>query len=169
MNDSLKPWQQNLKAAQARWQALAPRERQMLTVAGWLALLTLLVMVGVRPALRTLAAMPEQQREVQRVLDDMNRQADEVRVLRQQPPLSAEQSEAALRAATDRLGEAARLTVQTDRVVVNLSKVEGRLLAQWLTEVRASARARVLEANLAQSETARFTGNVVLALSSGGR
>ena len=47
--------------------------------------LTLLVLVGVRPAWRTLAQTPVQMREVDAQLDQMRRLADEAAALRQRP------------------------------------------------------------------------------------
>lgn len=148
----------------SRWQAMAPRERQMVTVAAWALGLALLVLVGVRPAVRTLKEAPVQISEVNATLDDMKRQADEVRVLRQLPAVPPAQAQAALQSATDRLGPAATLRVQADRVVVTFNKVPGNQLAEWLIEVRAGARARPLEANLAESEPGAYTGTLTLAL-----
>ena len=56
--------QDALAQVRARWAALAPRERQMITVMGWLLGLTLLFLIGVRPAWKTLQQAPAQLREV---------------------------------------------------------------------------------------------------------
>lgn len=150
---------------QAKWQAMAPRERQLVTVMAWLLGLVLLVMVGVRPALKTLKDTPAQLREVNATLDDMRRQADEVKALRQMPPVPPAQAEAMLRSATERLGEGARLMMQADRAVVTLNKVSGARVAEWLTEVRSGARARPLEGNFVQTEPGIYSGTITLALS----
>jgi general secretion pathway protein M len=148
----------------ARWLAMAPRERQMVTVMAWLAGLTLLFLVGVRPALKTLQQAPDQLRQVDAVLEDMRRQAAEAKTLRQMPVVPPSQAEAALRSATERLGEAARLRMQPDRAVVTLNKVAGADLVQWLGEVRTSARARPIEANFAQVEPGVYSGTVAVVL-----
>lgn len=148
----------------ARWQTLAPRERRLVTAAAWLLGLTLVFMLGVRPAWKTLQQAPGQMREVDALLDDMNRQAAEVKLLRQLPPVPPAQAEASLRSATERLGAGASLRMQPDRVLVTLSKVPGPALAEWLREVRASARARAIEANVAQSEPGLYSGSVTLVL-----
>jgi len=147
-----------------RWLALAPRERQLVTVMGWLTVLTLVIMVGIRPAWRSLQQTPVQLKEVDGVLDDMRRQADESRQLRQLPKVPAAQAEAALYSATQRLGSGATLRVQADRATVTLVKVRGPLLAEWLQEVRASARARAQEANLIQVVPGAYSGSITLGL-----
>lgn len=148
----------------SRWQAMAPRERQMVTLAAWALGLTLLVLVGIRPAVRTLQQAPIQLNEVNATLDDMRRQAEEVRLLKQLPPVPPAQAQAALQSATERLGPAATLRVQQDRVIVTFNKVPGGQLAEWLSEVRSAARARPVEANLAESEVGAYSGSVTLSM-----
>jgi general secretion pathway protein M len=148
----------------SKWQAMGLRERQMITLAAWLLGLTLLVLLGVRPAVRTLQQAPVQLSEVNATLDDMRRQAEEVKALRQLPAVPPAQAQAALQTATERLGPSAVLSVQADRVVVKLIKVPGGQLAEWLNEVRSSARARPLEANIAETEPGAYSGSITLAL-----
>ena len=152
-------------AWRAKWSALAPRERRMAAVAGWLLLLAVVVLVAIRPAWRTLSTTPAQLKEVDAQLGQMRRLADEVQVLRQRPPVPPMQAEAALRSASDQLGSNATLTVQGDRATLTLRDVPGDLLALWLDEVRTAARARPLEANLQQSQAGRYNGSIVLSLS----
>jgi general secretion pathway protein M len=152
-------------AWRAKWSALAPRERRMATIAGWLLLLAVVVLVGIRPAWRTLAATPAQLKEVDAQLDQMRRLADEVQLLRQRPPVPPAQAEAALRSASDRLGQAAKLAVQGDRATLTVRDVPGESLASWLDEVRTAARARPLEANLQQAQAGHYSGSIVLSLS----
>lgn len=153
---------------QSTWSAMAPRERQLLSVAAALAMLTLVVMVGVRPAVKSLAQTPAQLRELDAQLDQMRREAEEARVLKQRPPVPPVQAEAALKAATERLGDGARLMTQGDRATVNLTGVSGKALASWLDEVRSGARARPVEAALQQSAVGVYNGTITLALSGQG-
>lgn len=151
---------------------MAPRERQITLVAAWLAGLTLLIMVGVRPAWRTLSDAPAQLRDLDGQLDQMRRLADETQMLKQRPPVPPAQSEAALKSATDRLGAGAKLVIQGDRATLTLNKVSGDALASWLDEARGAARAKPTEAGLMQVEPGVYSGNIVLALgpgSGGGR
>lgn len=149
---------------QARWQAMAPRERQLVTLMLWALVITLVVLVGVRPAWRTLKDTPAQLREVNAQLDTMRSLADETRRLRQQPPVSPAQAEAALRSATTRLGDAATINLQGDRATVTFNKVSGSRLAEWLQESRVSARVRPLEASLIQVSPGSYSGTVTVAL-----
>lgn len=147
-----------------RWAAMAPRERRMVTVMAWLLGITLLFLLGVRPAWKTLQQAPVQLREVNAVLEDMQRQATEVKTLRQMPVVPPAQAEAALRSATERLGDGAKIRMQPDRAVVTLTKVAGADLAQWLADVRANARARPVEANFAQVEPGVYSGTISVVL-----
>jgi general secretion pathway protein M len=149
---------------QSRWMAMAPRERRLLTAAAWLAALTLLVLMGIRPAWRALAQTPAQMIEVDAQLDQMRRLADETAALRQRPSVPPAQAEAALKAATDRLGDGARLMMQPDRVNLTLNNVPGDALVSWLEEARVGARARPLEASLQQGQPGHYSGTLVLAL-----
>jgi general secretion pathway protein M len=159
---------QALKQAwQAKWSTMAPRERQIAVAAAWLAGLTLVIMVGVRPAWRTLSDAPTQLRDLDSQLDQMRRLADETQALKLRPPVPPAQSEAALKSATDRLGGGARLAIQGDRATLTLNKVSGDALASWLDEARGAARAKPTEAGLMQVEPGVYSGNIVLALGPG--
>ena len=83
-----------------KWAAMPARERQLMTAAAWLAGLVLLVMLGIRPALKTLQETPKQLLEVNAQLEQMRSQAQEAQFLRQRPPVPRVQAEAALKAAT---------------------------------------------------------------------
>lgn len=155
------------KQWQTRWAAMAPRERQMATIAAWLLAAVVLVLVGIRPAWKTLSQAPAQLRELDGQLDQMRRLAEESQALRQRPPVPPAQAEAALRSATERLGAGAKLTVQGDRVTLTLTKVPGDALATWLDEARGAARARPMEAGLMQVEPGVYSGNIILAMGPG--
>ena len=165
MSEQTDSFKAQLAPLLAKWTALAPRERQMLTAMFWAVGLVILFMVAVRPAWRTLKQTPVQLKEVNTVLDDMRRQAEEVKAMRALPPVPPAQAQAPLQSATDRLGEGARLRIQTDRAVVTLTKVSGAQLAQWLGEVRSSARVRPVEASLTQVSTGVYSGTLTVTLS----
>lgn len=133
------------------WQRLAPRERLGVQLAGAAVALLLVWMVAVQPALDSLASLPPRQAELDRQWQQMLALASEARELRSQPPLPPAQAEAALRAATERLGTSARLSAQGERMVVQLNEVAPATLVAWLGEVRSAARARVAEAQLRRS------------------
>jgi general secretion pathway protein M len=82
--------------------------------------------------------------------------------LRTASPLSAAQSLLALKTASDRLGDKARLSVQGERAVLTLNGVGREALRNWLAEVRSGARARPIEAQLSRGPQG-FTGTLTLA------
>lgn len=149
-----------------RWQALGERERRGLSIAAWVLGLFLLWAVGLAPAWRTVRDAPAQLDRLEAQLQQMQRQAGEARELRALPALNAAQSAAALRAATEELGAAARLQVIGDRATLTLTGIDGAQLRDWLAEARSAARARPVEANLTRGPQG-FTGSIVVALPSG--
>lgn len=148
-----------------RWQALAPRERQMVQLVAWLLAIILLFMLGIRPAWRTLQSTPAQMAQADAVVADMRSQADDVRRLRQLPTVPSGQAEAALTTATQALGDTAKLRLQGDQAVVTLTQAPGPELSTWLQEVRTSARARPTQANLIQVTPGFYSGAITLTLS----
>ena len=62
------------------------------------------------------------------------------------------------------MGDKARLSLQGERAVLQVSQVSGEQLATWLAEVRISARVRAVEAQLTRTPQGDYTGTVVLAL-----
>jgi general secretion pathway protein M len=119
--------------------------------------------VAVSPAWNVLRSAPAQRAALESQLGQMRGLAAEARELRALPPVAPEQAQAALKAATTRLGAAAKMTVAADRVTVTLSGVDAVAFTEWLGEVRSAARARVVEAQLNRSAQA-YSGNVVLSL-----
>jgi general secretion pathway protein M len=146
-----------------RWRALAPRERQGLGLALAALALLLLWLVAIAPALKTLRTVPAQRAVLDPQYAAMQAQAQEARELRALPPLAPEQADAALRAATTRLGAGARLTLTGERATVVLAGVDAAALTAWLAEVRSGARARVVELQVNRSGST-YSGNVVLTL-----
>lgn len=148
---------------QAWWAGLAVRERRLLQVAALLLGLALLWWLAIQPAWRTLARAPAEHERLDTQLQQMQREAAEVQQMRALPPLQPEQAAIALRAATDRLGDKARLILQGERATVTFTGVGVSALRDWLGEARSAARARTVEANLTRGP-AGFSGSVILAL-----
>lgn len=145
------------------WRALSARDRRLLRVALAVALVGLLWLVAVQPALQTLRSAPAALDTAEAQLQAMQRLATEAGELRATPPVNAEQAGAALQAATARLGEQARLSLQGDRAVLTLNGVATGQLRDWLAEARSGARARPVEANLMRGAQG-FSGTLVLAI-----
>jgi general secretion pathway protein M len=93
----------------------------------------------------------------------MQRLAAESAELRATPPVNPEQAQAALKAATERLGDKAKISLQGDRAVLTLNGAGTEALRGWLAEARSGARARPLEANLMRSGSG-YSGTLVVAV-----
>lgn len=152
--------------ASQQWQALAPRERLGLQWAAAALALLALIGLGIQPAWRTLSQGPAQFARLEGQLQQMQQWAAEAQALRQLPAVPAAQAQQALQAATDFLGAGARLDVQGERARVSVSELSGEALSRWLAEVRSSARARPIEAQL-QRGPRGYSGHIVLALGGG--
>lgn len=154
-------------ALRVRWSGLSRRDRGLallgLAVLGAFVLWT----VGLQPAWRTLRDAPAQREQLDLQLQEMRALAAEAQLLRSAPTLNPEQSAAALRSASERLGNKARLSLQGERAVLTLSGVSSQQLREWLAEARAGARARPVEAQLSRGAQG-FTGSIVLSLGAGG-
>ena len=98
-------------------------------------------------------------------LQQMQTLAAESRSLKSAPPVSPTQAGAALKAATARLGDQARVVVQGERATITLSGVNGEMLRSLLAQLRSTARARVVEAQFVRGGRG-YDGTVVLSLGS---
>jgi len=149
--------------ARAFWRSRAARERQALAI-GLVALVAVLVwLVFVQPAWHAVSQAPAQLDQLDRQLQQLQAMSDEVKALRSVSPVSAPQAAAALRAATARLGEQARLSLQGDRASVTFTAVDTEDLRDWLNEVRSAARARPIEASLSRVADG-YSGTIVVIL-----
>jgi general secretion pathway protein M len=145
------------------WAARSARDRRLLGLAGAVLGLFMIWTLAVQPAWRTLSLAPAQRESLDAQWQAMQRQALEAKELRGAPPVSMEQSSAALRAATERLGDKGRLSLQGERAVLTLQGVSTSQLRDWLAEARSGARARPVEARLSRAEQG-YSGTVVVAL-----
>jgi general secretion pathway protein M len=96
-------------------------------------------------------------------LQTMQRLAAEAKELRAAPAVSTTQSGAALKAASDRLGEQGRLVLQGERAVLTLNGASTEQLRGWLAEARSGARARPVEATLTRGPNG-YSGTIVVAI-----
>ena len=164
MNDELKP--SAFAPVQAWWQGLAERERRLALLAAAVVVLGLVWLLAVQPAWRTITRAPAELDTLDAQLQTMQRLAAEAQQLRSAPPVAPDQAAAALRAATDRLGDKGKLALQGDRAVLTLSGAGTGALRDWLAEARAGARARPLEANLTRAAQG-YSGTLVVAIGGG--
>ena len=159
----MKAVRQALAPAGQWWAALSARDRRLLGLAGTVLGLFITWSLAVQPAWRTLSIAPAQREALDSQWQAMQRLAVEAKDLRAAPPVSIEQSSAALRAATERLGEKGRLALQGERAVLTLQGVSTSQLRDWLAEARSGARARPVEARLTRAAQG-YNGTVVVAL-----
>ena len=155
-----------LAPLQERWRALSPRDRTMALIGATVLAAYALWAIGLQPALRTLKQAPAQIAVVDAELQSMQRMAAEAAELKAQPPLPPDQAAAALKAASDRLGDRARLALQGERAVLTFNGLGGEALRGWLGEVRAGARARPVEAQF-NRDAQGFAGSITVALGAG--
>jgi general secretion pathway protein M len=155
--------QQRFAPLGAWWRALTARDRGMVLLAAVVVGLFLLWTLAIRPAWTALTQTPTQIDALDSQLQSMQRMAAEARVLRAAPSITVEQSTAALRAASARLGDQAKLTMQGDRAVLTVKGVDSDALRNWLAEVRTGARARPVDAQLARTSQG-FNGSVTVTL-----
>ena len=168
MNDDVtaSPIRSQFAPATAWWRGLAERERRLALLAAVLIVLGLVWALAVQPAWRTIARAPAELDTLDAQLQTMQRLATEVQQFRSTPPVTPEQAAAALRSATERLGDKGKLALQGERAVLTLAGVGTGALRDWLAEARAGARARPLEANLTRGAQG-YSGTLVLAIGGG--
>lgn len=150
-------------APRAWWLSLAQRERTALIIVAWVLALLLIWLLAVQPAWRTLTRAPAELDAMDTQLQVMQGQAAEAQTLRGAAPVTPDQARAALAAATVRLGDKAKLSVQGERATLTLNGLSSAALRDWLAEARAGARARPIEASLTRAASG-FNGTLVLAL-----
>ena len=138
----------------------------MLAVAACVLGVFVLWTLALQPAWRTLRDAPAERDTLERQLQQMRALAAEAQQLRDAPALSPQQASDALRAASEQLGSAARLSLQGDRAVLTLQGATATQLRQWLAEARSAARARPLEVQLTRGAQG-FSGSIVVLLGGG--
>jgi general secretion pathway protein M len=146
-----------------RWSALAVRERRYVGIAALLVGVALLWMFAIQPAWRVTSEAPAKLDQLDLQLQHMQRLQSESAVLRAAPPVAPSQAATALKSATERLGDGAKLAMQGDRATLTLTAVSADALRAWLQEARSTARARPVEMKLVRNPRG-FTGSLVVSL-----
>jgi general secretion pathway protein M len=146
-----------------RWSALALRERRYVSIAAVLVGAALLWMFAIQPAWRVTSEAPAKLDQLDLQLQQMQRLQSESAVLRAAAPVGPSQAAMALKAATERLGDGAKLNMQGDRATLTLTAVSADALRAWLQEARSTARARPVEMQLVRNPRG-FSGTLVVSL-----
>jgi general secretion pathway protein M len=154
-----------LEMLRARWEGLAPREQLMVAAALALVVLALVWWILLGPAIGTLRSAEAQHRSLDTQLQQMQRLQAQARAMQSQPRQNPEEAMRQLEAAIrQQLGVSARYSVAGDRVTVTLINTPPAALAQWLSQVRSTARANPAEARLTRNASGGWDGSLVLAL-----
>lgn len=152
------------EAIRKGWAAQSRRDQRLLILVAAMLALFLLWSLAIAPAWRTLAATPALRDAQDAQWQQMQALASQAQALRGAAPVGTEQAQAALTAATERLGGVGKLSLQGQRALLNLSGVSGDQLRNWLAEARAGAHARVVNATLTQTSPGRYDGSLTVAL-----
>jgi general secretion pathway protein M len=149
--------------ARTWWRSRSKRERQAIALVVTLVVLFIVWTLLVQPAWQIARSAPAELDALDTQLQQMQRIANESRGLRNTAPVGAAQAGIALKAASDRLGDKARLNLQGDRAILTLTGVQPEALRAWLIEARAGARARPVEAQLQRGANG-YTGTVTVSI-----
>lgn len=151
----------------ARWAKLSPREQRLLSWLGVLLGLLLCWQIAIAPALDTLRKGDAQRAQLTQQLAHMQALQAQVQALQQRPLLSREEALRSLQSLSQPLGKQLELTVQGERVSVQLKAVPASTLAQWLNQARTQAQALPLEAHWVRQQSGTlWDGTAVLRLPS---
>ena len=121
---------------QARWAALAVRERRALLLAGAVVAAALGWSVLLGPALATLRGVPAQSQVLDTEIEHMQGLQARAQALQAQPALTAAVLEKLLQARAAVLGKDATLQLHGDQATLTLLRVPAQNLSQWLADAR---------------------------------
>ena len=137
---------------QDHWRSLNPREQILIRRAALLIGLALLWWTLLAPPLRTLRQAESQQRIVELQDEQMLKLQDQAKSLQAQPKINRDDALRALEASLkQRLGASAQLNIVGDRATITLRNTPADELAQWLAQVRLTARLVPNEVRLVKS------------------
>ena len=136
---------------QARWQGLSARERLLVSVLVGLFGVWLFVSIAISPALRTLNASESQRAEVAQQVVQMRALQQRAQELQKTKPLSRDESLRSLQSITPTGNPALQMTIQGDRVLVQLKNLSASQLANWLAQARSNAQALPDEVHISRS------------------
>jgi general secretion pathway protein M len=132
--------------AAARWQALSNREQRGLTWLGLLLAVAMIWTVTIAPALHTLRDSDLRRAHISTQQAHMLALQAQAQALQQRTPLSRDEALRTLQSLST--NPSLQLTVQGERVSVQLKALPASSLATWLAQVRSQAQVLPLEAHL---------------------
>lgn len=172
MNATRIPGHNTRDALRARWQALSSSEQRSLSGLAWVLCLALVYSVALSPAWQTLKHSQAQREQLSQQLAQMQALQAQAQALQQRTPLSRDEALRTLQSLSNAAGSGLQLTVQGERVSVQVKALPASALAQWLRLVRTQAQCLPVEAHLNQASSASpgaplsWNGTLVLSLPS---
>lgn len=158
--NALNAWRAQTRA---RWQTLSPREQRGISALGTLLGALLFWSVAIAPALHTLRDSDYRRTHIGQQQAHMLALQAQAQTLQTRTPLSRDEALRSLQSLTP--GAQMQLSVQGDRVTVQLKAVPAPTLASWLTQARNQAQALPVEVHLTRSaNTMTWEGSLVLRL-----
>lgn len=153
-----------MNALQHWWRQRAPREQTLLTTGLALVLLTLLWMLALAPALKTLRQHDARVATLQTELARMQALEVQARQLQAQAAPGGDSAQQALQTQTSALlGKQAELALRIGGANATLRAVSPQALGRWLAAIRTEAHAKVVQARL-QRTADGWSGSVQLTL-----
>ena len=138
---------------QARWQGLSAHERLLASVLVGLFSVWLFVSIAISPALRTLNSAERQRADVAQQVVQMRSLQQRAQELQKTKPLSRDESLRSLQSITPTGNPALQMTIQGDRVLVQLKNLSASQLATWLAQARSNAQALPDEVHITRSNS----------------
>ena len=138
---------------QARWQGLSANERLLASVLVGLFSVWLFVSIAISPALRTLNSAERQRADVAQQVVQMRSLQQRAQELQKTKPLSRDESLRSLQSITPTGNPALQMTIQGDRVLVQLKNLSASQLATWLAQARSNAQALPDEVHITRSNS----------------
>ena len=152
---------------QSRWQGLNARERLLVSVFFGLFGIWLFVSIAISPALRTLNSAQQQRAEVAQQVVQMRALQQRAQELQKTKPLSRDESLRSLQSITPPGNPALQMTIQGDRVLVQLKNLSASQLANWLAQARSNAQASPDEVHISRSTSSSGSASTSVSASSG--
>ena len=151
-----------------KWQNLAARERRLILGAVIFVGAALVWLLVIAPSLKTLESADGQMRALDTEAQRMQAMQTQAQAIQQRSPLSHNEAVNALTTATtQKLGNAAQVSVQGEQAAITLQAVPADTLAQWLEQVRLNAHTTPTEAHLTRVSTPAgiaWSGSLVMRL-----
>ena len=152
---------------QARWQGLSARERLLVSILLGLFGIWLFISIAISPALRTLNSAQQQRAEVAQQVVQMRALQQRAQELQKTKPLSRDESLRSLQSITPTGNPALQMTIQGDRVLVQLKNLSASQLATWLAQARSNAQALPDEVHISRSTSSSVSASTSVNASSG--